>query len=206
MRVVLWTVTLWRLVAIPIFIGVAMAAQELARAGVDSSTYRWVAITVMLSIGASDILDGWLARRYELTTQLGATVDAVADKIAQVAFVAYLTLDVGPVFTAIPLWFLIIVFGRDLTLLVGVSVLRLRYGPLYVVHRPHGRIATLMIVGVILWSAFALPAWGMLPLGAATAVLSVWSATIYALDGAAQGRAIRAGTRAGAEGRGPVSR
>ena len=195
MRLILWTVTLARLVAIPIFVWLAMDAQELARAGLDPSTPRWGAIAAMLSIGVSDILDGWIARRYDLTSQLGAMVDAVADKIAQVVFVAYLTLDVGPVFTAIPMWFLIIVFGRDITLLVGVSVLRLRYGPLHVVHRLHGRIATLMIVAMILWSAFGLPAWGILPLGAVTSILSVWSATIYALDGAAQGEAIRADER-----------
>lgn len=206
MKVVLWAVTLWRLVAIPIFLVAATQAQALARSGLDPSAHRWTAIAAMLSIGVSDILDGWIARRFDLTSQVGATVDAVADKIAQVAFVAYLTLDVGPVFTAIPLWFLIIVFGRDLTLLVGVSVLRLRYGPLHVVHRAHGRVATLLIVGMILWSAFALPSWGMAPLGALTAILSVWSATIYALDGAAQGEAIRAAARVRAGGADPPIR
>ncbi|MEM7417003.1 MAG: CDP-alcohol phosphatidyltransferase family protein [Gemmatimonadota bacterium] len=192
MRLLLWCVTLARLVAIPVFVVLASEAQEMARSALDPTVLRWGAIGVMLSIGVSDLLDGWIARRHDLETQLGATVDAVADKLAQVAFVAYLTLDVGPVFTAIPLWFLITVFGRDLTLLVGVSVLRLRYGPLRVVHRTHGRVATMLIVAVILWSAFGLPAAGMTPLAVVTAGLSAWSATIYALDGAAQGNAIRA--------------
>lgn len=196
MRLLLWCVTLARLVAIPVFVVLASEAQDLARQGLDPGLHRWGAIAAMLSIGASDLLDGWIARRHDLETQLGATVDAVADKLAQVAFVAYLTLDVGPVFTAIPMWFLLIVFGRDLTLLVGVLVLRLRYGPLEVVHRTHGRVATMLIVAVILWSAFALPAIGMVPLAVVTAGLSAWSATIYALDGAAQGEAIRARERA----------
>lgn len=200
MKLVLWIVTLARLVAIPVFVMLASEAQELARSGLDASPFRWGAIAVMLSIGASDLLDGWIARRYDLETQLGATVDAVADKLAQVAFVAYLTLDPGPVFTPIPFWFLIIVFGRDLTLLVGVSVLRIQYGPLRVVHRAHGRVATMLIVAVILWSAFALPSIGMAPLAAVTALLSAWSATIYALDGAAQGEEIRRIERGGGGG------
>ncbi len=82
---------------------------------------------------------------------------------------------------------------RDLVLLVGVSVLRLRYGPLQVVHRGHGRIASVLMFGVLGWSALGLPMWGLLPLMAGAAGVSVYSATIYALDGAAQGRAMSGG-------------
>lgn len=191
MRIVLWSVTLLRILLIPVFILIGIEAQEIARNGGDASTLHLWAILVTLSIGASDLLDGWIARRFSLETDAGAMVDSVADKLAQVGFVVYLTLDIGPVFTVIPFWFMIFIFGRDLTLLVGVLVLRLRYGPLEVVHRAHGRITTMLIVAVILWSVFALPARGMLPLLLVTAAMSAWSATVYALDGAAQGEAMK---------------
>lgn len=188
-RVILWVVTLIRVVLIPVFVYFALQAQEVARTGADPSLLRWSALSILVIMGVSDLLDGWIARRFDLITQIGSVVDAVADKLVQVSMVAFLTLSVGPVFTPLPLWFLIVVFGRDLVLLVGVLVLRVRYGPIRVVHRSHGRIASVLMFGVLGWAAFGLPAWGLLPLMAMAAAVSVYSATIYALDGAAQGSA-----------------
>jgi phosphatidylglycerophosphate synthase len=193
LRAILWALTLARVVLIPVFVVAGLTAQELARAGADPSAPRLLALGLVVVMGVTDLLDGWMARRFNLTSQIGAVVDAVADKLVQVALVAFFTLSVGPVFTALPLWFLVIVFGRDLVLLVGVSVLRLRYGPLQVVHRGHGRIASVLMFGVLGWSALRLPMWGLLPLMAGAAGVSVYSATIYALDGAAQGRAMSGG-------------
>lgn len=191
MKIVLWSVTLLRIALIPAFVLVGLEAQDVARLGGDPSALRLSAIGITLLIGVSDLLDGWIARRFSLATDAGAMVDSVADKLAQVGFVVYLTLDIGPVFTPIPFLFMLFIFGRDLTLLVGVLVLRLRYGPLEVVHRAHGKVATLLIVAVILWSVFGLPPGGMVPIMVVAAVMSGWSATIYALDGAAQGEAMK---------------
>ena len=190
MRVVLWVVTLLWIALIPVALSVALTAQQVARTGEPYGTMRWTAIGIFFVMGMSDILDGWIARRFDLMTQIGATVDAVADKLVQVVLVAFFTLSVGPVFTPLPLWFLNVVFGRDL---VGVLVLRVQYGPLRVVHRSHGRVASMLMLAVLVWCAFGLPVWGLLPLTLVTAAVSVWSATRYALDGAAQGRAIAAG-------------
>ena len=93
-------------------------------------------------------------------------------------------------FTPLPLWFLIVVFGRDLVLVVGVLMLRVRYGPLTVKHRAHGRVTSVLFVAVLLWAAMRLPAGGLVPLAIVTAGLSIVSGTIYAIDGAAQGRAV----------------
>ncbi|MGB1658429.1 MAG: CDP-alcohol phosphatidyltransferase family protein [Longimicrobiales bacterium] len=190
LRATLWVLTLARVGLIPFFVVAGLNAQELARAGEDPSTPRLLALGLVVVMGVTDLLDGWMARRFDLSSQIGAVVDAVADKLVQVALVAFFTLSVGPVFTALPLWFLVTVFGRDLVLLVGVSVLRLRYGPLQVVHRGHGRVASVLMFGVLGWSALGLPMWGLLPLMLGAAGVSVYSATIYALDGAAQGRAM----------------
>lgn len=190
MRTVLWIVTLLRVALIPVFVELALRAQEIGRAGGDVDTFRVSALAVLFVMGGSDVLDGWIARRFALATQVGAVADAVADKVVQVALVAFFTLSVGPVFITLPLWFLIVIFGRDLVLLVGVLVLRVRYGPLRVVHRPHGRIASLAVFGVLFWAAFDLPPVGLAAALVVTAALSVATATRYALDGAAQGRAL----------------
>jgi phosphatidylglycerophosphate synthase len=189
MRWLLWFVTLLRVALIPVFLFLGLAAQEVGRAGSVDPVLRWSALATLLVMGLSDVLDGWIARRWQLTSQIGAVVDAVADKLVQVSLVAFFTLSVGPAFRAIPLWFLVVIFGRDLVLLVGVAVLRVRYGPLDVVHRWHGRAASALVHAVLFWAALRLPAPAMTVLMAVTAILSVYSATIYALDGAAQGRA-----------------
>ncbi|MDE3004400.1 MAG: CDP-alcohol phosphatidyltransferase family protein [Gemmatimonadota bacterium] len=192
-RAILWILTLARVFLVPLFVLTGRTAQDLARAGEDPSTARMLALGLIAFMGVTDLLDGWVARRFDLTSQVGAVADAVADRLVQVGLVAFLTLSVGPVFTPLPFWFLLVVFGRDLVLLVGVSVLRLRYGALQVVHRSHGRIASALTFGVVGWSALGLSAWGLLPLMLGAAGVSVYSATIYALDGVAQARAMSGG-------------
>ena len=133
-RAILWILTLARVFLVPLFVLTGRTAQDLARGGEDPSTARMLALGLIAFMGVTDLLDGWVARRFDLTSQVGAVADAVADRLVQVGLVAFLTLSVGPVFTPLPFWFLLVVFGRDLVLLVGVSVLRLRYGALRVVH------------------------------------------------------------------------
>lgn len=198
MRVVLWCVTLLRVALIPVFLWLGLGAQGAALEAGDADVFRLGALATLVTMGVTDLLDGWIARRFGLVTQLGAVIDAVADKLIQVTLVAFFALSVGPAFRSIPLWFLVVVFGRDLVLLVGVLMLRARYGPLRVVHRTHGRIASLLVHGVLLWAALRLPAGGMRLLAIVTATVSVVSATIYALEGARQGRMAAA---AGATGR-----
>ena len=188
-RATLWAVTLVRVALLPLFVHWALTAQALARAGVDPTTYRAGALATLVAMGVSDVLDGWLARRFDLMTRLGAIVDAIADKTVQIVLVAFFTLSIGPVFTPLPLWFLVVVFAVEAILLVGYLVLRLRYGMIRVVHRTHGRLATLSVSLALFWAAFGLPRAAIGPIAAVAAVISVGSATIYALNGDAQGRA-----------------
>ena len=185
-RFILWWVTWLRVALIPVFLGFALQAQELGRAGLDSDAYRFLALTVLFVMGVSDLVDGWIARRYDLASQAGAVADVVADKLIQVAVAGFFALSVGPAFQSLPLWFLIVVFGRDLVLLVGVLMLRARYGPLRFVHQAHGRAASSAVFLVLTWVAVGLPRAGLLPLMVGTALLTLGSATAYALDGSAQ--------------------
>ncbi|HET9930999.1 MAG TPA: CDP-alcohol phosphatidyltransferase family protein [Polyangiaceae bacterium] len=41
----------------------------------------WSALLVLALAGASDVLDGWVARRYGLVTATGAVVDGITDKV-----------------------------------------------------------------------------------------------------------------------------
>jgi phosphatidylglycerophosphate synthase len=194
MRFVLWFFTLARVALIPVFLPLGLAAQRVAASGGDAAQLRWAAVGTLVVMGLSDLIDGWIARRYHLATQVGAVVDAAADKLVQVTLVAFFTLSVGPVFTPLPFAFLVVIFGKDLILLVGVSVLRSRYGPIEVVHRGHGRTTSVMISMVLAWAAFGLPRGGLIPLVVATAGFALYSATLYSIDGIRQGRRARGPT------------
>ena len=65
--------------------------------------------------GLSDAVDGWLAKRYDMRTELGAYLDPLADKLLIVSiFIAMGWLK------ALPLWLVIAVVMRDLLIITGV--------------------------------------------------------------------------------------
>jgi cardiolipin synthase len=85
---------------------------------------RYVQALVLMSIaGASDAVDGWLARRLGAVSQFGAAIDPVADKLLVAAmFVIFAVQD------HLPLWLAVIVLGRDVVILAGAGVYRLLFG------------------------------------------------------------------------------
>lgn len=76
------------------------------------------AFWVFVAASASDGLDGFLARRLDARTNLGAYLDAVADKVLLVS--VYLVLGY---FGHIPLWLVILVVSRDVLIVGGVLLL-----------------------------------------------------------------------------------
>jgi len=73
------------------------------------------AFGVFLIAGASDALDGWLAKTFDLRTELGAFLDPLADKTLLVSI--YVALGVAH---AIPPSLAILVVSRDVMIMGGV--------------------------------------------------------------------------------------
>jgi len=73
------------------------------------------AFFVFLAAGVSDAIDGYLAKRYNWTSELGAYLDPLADKILIVSI--YVALAVS---REIPLWLVIAVVSRDILILLAV--------------------------------------------------------------------------------------
>jgi cardiolipin synthase len=73
------------------------------------------AFFVFLCAGISDAVDGYLAKRYNWTTELGAYLDPLADKLLIVSI--YIALAVSH---QIPLWLVIAVVSRDILILGAV--------------------------------------------------------------------------------------
>ncbi len=79
----------------------------------------WAAV-VMIAAGASDGLDGWLARRMNAVSPLGIALDPIADKVFAGALVILLI-----IYRDFPLWLAGVIVGRDLLILAaGLILLR----------------------------------------------------------------------------------
>lgn len=78
----------------------------------------WVLILAALTDG----LDGYWARRFHQETAVGGALDPLADKILVIA--VFLTFGVG--LGLFPLWFTLLVVGRDILIMGGVLSLWLR--------------------------------------------------------------------------------
>ncbi len=141
-------ISIVRLLLVPL--GLWMT-EEIRGARLAGETAPAVGLVVLLGIlGISDLVDGWVARRYHATTHVGAILDAVADKVAQVAFVSYFTFRDVPGLTRLPLWFFAVVLLHDLLLATGYLVVRARRGFVVTEHRAHGKVSSLVLFFVIL--------------------------------------------------------
>lgn len=97
--------TLLRLVLVPVVIWLIVINELLA------------AFVIFIAAGLTDALDGFIARRFQCETQLGAYLDALADKALLVSVYASLGF-----FGHIPPWLVILVISRDL-LIIGAVLL-----------------------------------------------------------------------------------
>lgn len=77
------------------------------------------AVWVFLFVSITDSVDGYVARRWHLTTRFGAILDPIADKLLLVTIYASLGYS-----GAVPVWLVAIVFGRDvfILLLAGLTM------------------------------------------------------------------------------------
>ena len=83
---------------------------------------NWIAFCIALVVIASDYLDGRLARRRGQITDLGKKLDPLADKILTVSVVVYFAFFRGNM----PVWFAVLLLGRDALILLGGSILVLK--------------------------------------------------------------------------------
>jgi CDP-diacylglycerol--glycerol-3-phosphate 3-phosphatidyltransferase len=103
-----------RIAMVPVF------AWLLLRDGGDSDRTRWLAALVFALAVATDRLDGEVARRWKLVTDLGKLADPIADKVLIGAALIGLS-KLGEV----PWWMTVVILGREVAVtLVRLAVLR----------------------------------------------------------------------------------
>jgi cardiolipin synthase (CMP-forming) len=143
-------------------------------------------VVLMVIAGASDGLDGWLARRFAWQTRFGAAVDPLADKLLVGVLFVILTAQ-----QHLPVWLLVIVLGRDVLILIGALVLRARIGPVTLPPTFISKCNTaaqLLLLLALLGGLAALPYVSALALAVAdpwligvVAALGIWTGLDYAV-------------------------
>ncbi|MDE2184363.1 MAG: CDP-alcohol phosphatidyltransferase family protein [Alphaproteobacteria bacterium] len=102
------------------------------------------ALFVFALAGLSDALDGFLAKRFGLSSRFGAWLDPAADKLLMLASFLALT-EVG----VVPGWFTVLVIGRDVAIVVGVLLARGLGAPLRVEPLIIGKASTVVQVSYV---------------------------------------------------------
>jgi cardiolipin synthase len=114
-------------------------------------------ILVLFSIAAvSDALDGYLAKRFNWTSDLGRFLDPMADKLLLMSvFITAAWLDIAP------WWVATVAVARDLVIGVGALIFRLWFGPLRgrpsIISKINTGMQILYLLAVILASAIQWP-------------------------------------------------
>lgn len=113
--------TVFRMVLIPVFV-ILLFYQRFV-----------LALTVFITAGITDGLDGLLARRFDQRSQLGTVLDPIADKLMLVT--AFVVLSMRSVFPQpvpshlpIPFWVTATVISRDVFIVVGAAAINIMTG------------------------------------------------------------------------------
>ena len=109
---------------------------------------NFIATIIVLTIsGLTDILDGYIARRFNFISDFGKLVDPLADKATQIALIGTLAIQ-----KIIPIWILIIVLFKEFLMVAGASFL---YGKeLVVSSKWYGKLATVLFYIALVCSLF----------------------------------------------------
>jgi cardiolipin synthase (CMP-forming) len=157
-------ITLARLLSVPLTIWLIFDARF--------GTAFWV----LVAAGLSDGLDGYIAKRFDRRTWIGAVLDPAADKAMLVG--VYVSLGLAG---QLPLWLVALVVARDFLIVLGFFVIHAtavpkRLDPLYI-----SKINTLVQIALV---GFVLARLGLgIETGPATWVLIAATAVTTVLSG-----------------------
>jgi cardiolipin synthase (CMP-forming) len=87
-----------------------------------------VALAIFLAAAITDVVDGYVARRFGMSSPLGAWLDPIVDKFFLVSTFIVFALPTTPTVLRIPIWLLVLTMFRDVFALVICLVMFLALG------------------------------------------------------------------------------
>ncbi|MGO8675676.1 MAG: CDP-alcohol phosphatidyltransferase family protein [Limisphaerales bacterium] len=174
-------ITILRILLVPFFV-----VEVLYYARTGNETHRWLAIATFAVAASCDGVDGYVARRFNQRSELGAILDPLADKILLVSGIVVLSMQTDPYLRPIPLWLTGTIISRDMLLLVGLVVIQMMVGKVKVRPRILGKIATVLQMTVVLWGLLKWEGRWLLYLCLGAALCTGISGLLYVWDGIRQ--------------------
>lgn len=161
--------SIFRILLIPVFILVFAFAPK--------DQYFWLAIILAVS-GLTDVLDGFIARKFHQVTSLGKVLDPIADKLTVAAVLTCLVFLYPHV-----LFVLCIYVGKELLMLVGALIFTKEKVTLHSA-RWFGKLATAVtyIVMLLLIIIPNLSDTWVIVLNSAVVCVTLFSLVMYALE------------------------
>jgi len=139
-------VTVLRILLVPFFV-----VEALYYGASGNETNRLLALLCFAVAAICDGVDGYIARRYNQRSELGAILDPLADKLLLVSAVVLLSFDHEPYLATIPLWLTGTIIGRDILVLIGLAVIQITVGKVNIRPRLLGKVATVLQMALVLW-------------------------------------------------------
>ena len=100
--------TLSRIFFVPLLVAVLVEEHVTLRVGGWVLTNEWLALAIFLAAAVTDLLDGYLARRWRQETTIGTLLDPIADKLLiSAALISLVQVS------ALPGWMAILIVGRE---------------------------------------------------------------------------------------------
>jgi len=136
--------TVARIVLVPVFLAVVIVSD------MTSVGWRIAGCLVFCVASATDFVDGWIARRFQLVTPFGKVADPIADKALTGTALVLLS-----AYALLPWWVTVLILVREW----GVTGLRfwvIRYG--IIPASRGGKLKTALQTAAIAWYLWPVPA------------------------------------------------
>lgn len=93
--------TVFRVILVPFFVAFLLLSKS-------AESMKWIALILFIAASLTDLLDGKIARKYNLVTTFGKFMDPLADKILTISGMICL-IELG----RIPSWIVVIIVARE---------------------------------------------------------------------------------------------
>ena len=177
-------ITFIRIILTPIIIFLILIHHEkIQEFGLKSSQTYWILTLFSIAI-ISDIVDGYLSRKFNLITRLGSFLDPIADKILIISTTLVLTyVDCG---NPLPIYYTSLIVARESIQISGAISIGIISGDITIKHHWTGKIATFLQI-LMVYCSLALESVSFcFSLSLLTSFFAIWSAIMYIHNGLIQ--------------------
>jgi cardiolipin synthase len=174
-------ITISRILLIPFFV-----VEVLYYVRNGHEVHRMLGLAAFALAAFCDGVDGYIARRFNQRSELGAILDPLADKLLLVSGIVLLSFDHGASLQTVPLWLTGTIIGRDILLLAGLIVIQMTVGKVKVRPRLVGKVATVLQMAVVIWVLMKWPEHSFFALTLSAALCTGVSGLLYVWDGSRQ--------------------